>query len=246
MTEPTDTTDQAIELVLELRAHRATPTGLLDQIEERLLMEPQQRSSPFGSILPRSRSIAWLLVLLAFLVALAIGAASLAGGSRPTQLANVAPPAPSASAGSDAFAEAICLTARPVPFDPANLQLSGTWTAASGIDYFHQIGNTLWVIGAGRVEPGSQFDKRAFRGTISGTTVQFDWAELGANTPADAADWPFADNGTITMRIEAGADGNTQLTSISQTGTSLDGAGFSTFTFKPCTIETLSVPSTAP
>ncbi len=247
MNEPTRDIDRSVERILAWRADRVAPDGLLDQINERLMMETQQRSSPvFGPV--RVRSLAWLLVLVALLVAAAIGAASLAG-SKPALKADTPSVAPSgAPAVVTGFGETICLSARSVPFDLANLALTGTWTDGGAEYYFRQLGNVLWIVGGGRLSgigPAAQFDERAFTGTISGDTVRLDWAEVGALTPTETHTPPW-ENGSLTLRIQAGSDGNVELASVSQSGTRITGPGFAPFVFTPCTPETLSVRSAAP
>lgn len=247
MNEPLRTSDQSIERILAWRADRAAPTGLLDEIHERLEMEPQHRAVRTLVFPSRFRGLAWVLVVLALLVAVAIGAASLAG-SRATLLSDTSPAVPPtiAPAVVQTGVETICLTQRPVPFDLAHLQLTGTWTDGGGTYYFRQLGDTLWIVGPGRVTgvPGA-YDERAFTGTISGDTVQLNWAEVGALTP-DQPRTPPWENGTITLRIQSGSGGNTELASTSQAGTRLTGPAFAPFVFTACTPERLTVPSSAP
>lgn len=116
---------------------------------------------------------------------------------------------------------------RTLAFDPAKVQLTGAWLANDdGVYYIRQIGNKVWWNGmsgqAGRPESlGREWNNVAAGELKSDLTIDLDWADVPRGG--------ILGDGTLKFKVEATADGNTQLTKVSETGT-----GFGGEIFSPC------------
>ncbi len=239
MNEPNRRLDDSIAKVLEWRATRAEPSGLLELIQEELELEPRRPRHVgwSGRVLTMSR-LAWLGLLVALLAAAALGA-TVAG-------ARLSPPAiaPQATLGaSEAGATSVgsiyCRRTRPLPFAPSPIDLTGAWNDGSELFFLRQAGDVVWGVGvpvlAGRdTLPLRGGRYTALQGTVrTGGTVHLDIGEVGSIDPGDKAFAPALANGSIDLREEAGSDGNVQLTTIASTGILL-GPAFRDPIFSPC------------
>ena len=247
MNEEERSLDESIEGFLEWRATRAEPTGLLEEIRRGLDLEPDRRR-PFlwsGRVFTMGR-LAWLGLLLALLAAAAIGV-TVSGGK--LGLLTVAPavtPSVPQTVQSSSVEYLYCAHSRPLPFDAGRIDLTGAWTDRSELYFFRQQGAVVWGVGVYRLGvqnapplTGGRFV--ALRGTVgAGGAVHLDVGETGAIDPADRSQTPALANGSIQLRASRGPDGNVQLTTVSQSGSVLEGPGFKDPVFSPC------VPSSTP
>ena len=239
MNEPNSRLDDSIAKVLEWRATRAEPSGLLELIREELELEPRRPRHVgwSGRILTMNR-LAWLGLLVALLVAAALGA-TVAGGR--LSLSAVAPQAtPGASAaGATSIGSIYCTRTRPLPFGRSTIDLTGAWSDRSELFFLRQAGDVVWGVGVPVLAvadtlPLSGGRYTALQGTVrAGKTVHLDIGEVGSIDPEDKAFAPALANGSIDLREEAGSDGNVQLTTISSTGILL-GPAFKDPIFSPC------------
>jgi hypothetical protein len=235
--EPKANLDTSIEDVVEWRASRAVPSGLLE-----LDREPQRSRYPWSGRAVAMGRLAWLGVLLALLVAAAVGV-SMSGGGR--QLPAVAPlvatPSPQAATAQSA-GFLYCDQTRALPFVASAIDLTGTWTDQSETFFLRQQGSVVWGVGIGAFPgmenslPLSGHPYLALRGTVGpGSVVHLDFGEAGAITPTDSAFTPPLGNGSIDLRAQAGPDGNLELATVSQSGEIIEGPGFNRKpVFSPC------------
>jgi hypothetical protein len=237
--EPNRRLDDSIAKVLEWRATRAEPGGLLELIQEELELEPRRPRHVgwSGRVLTMNR-LAWLGILVALLAAAALGA-TVAGGR--LGLPAVAPQAtPGASAAEETSVGSIyCTRTRALPFASSTIDLSGAWNDGSELFFLRQAGDVVWGVGLPVLAvrdtlPLSGGRYTALHGTVrAGKTVHLDIGEVGSIDPEDKAFAPVLANGSIDLREGAGSDGNVQLTTISSTGI-LVGPAFKDPIFSPC------------
>jgi len=245
--DPYRSLDESIERFLEWRSGRAEPTGLLEEIRRGLDLEPDRRR-PFpwsGRVFTMGR-LAWLGLLLALLAAGAIGV-TVSGGK--LGLLTVAPavtPSVPQPVQSSSLEFLYCTHSRPLPFDAGRIDLTGAWTDRTELYFFRQQGAVVWGVGVYPlgvlIAPpltGGRF--LALHGTVgAGGAVHLDVGWTGAIDPADRSQTPALANGSIELRASRGPDGNVQLTTVSQSGSVLEGPGFKDPVFSPC------VPSATP
>jgi hypothetical protein len=237
--EPNRRLDDSIAKVLEWRATRAEPSGLLELIQEELELEPRRPRHIVwsGRVLTMSRLV-WLGLLVALLAAAAIGA-TVTGGR--LNLSAVAPQAtPGTSAAPATSVDYIyCTRTRPVQLGPSKIDLTGAWNDRSELFFLRQEGDVVWGVGLTVLAVPDTLPLRGGRYTVlkgtvrAGGTVHLDIGEVGAIDPGDTAFAPALVNGSIDLREEAGSDGNLQLATISSTGV-LVGPAFRDPTFSPC------------
>jgi hypothetical protein len=235
--EPNRRLDDSIARVLEWRANRAEPSGLLELIQEKLELEPRRPRHWSGRVLTMNR-LAWLGLLVALLAAAALGATVTGGRLSPPAVAPQATPGASA-AGATSVGFIYCTRTRPVPFAPSTIDLTGAWNDGSELFFLRQEGDVVWGVGLSVLAvrdtlPLSGGRYTALQGTVrAGETVHLDIGEVGSIDPEDKAFAPALANGSIDLRKEAGSGGNVQLTTISSTGIQL-GPAFKDPIFSPC------------
>ena len=113
---------------------------------------------------------------------------------------------------------------RDLPFDPANMDLTGPWLANDdGIYYLRQIDDALWWSGmSGQAGPpetlGRSWNNVAFGEIQDDLTIELQWADVprGQILGSGTLVWEIVDDGT----------GNTRLTKVSETGSGFGGAEF--------------------
>lgn len=89
--------------------------------------------------------------------------------------------------------------------DDETADLTGVWSCDDGGKYYiRQVGSTIWWYGES--DPSTPFWSNVMHGTVSGDTINADWADVPKGS--------MAGYGTLTLRIES----NSKISAISKTG----------------------------
>jgi hypothetical protein len=156
--------------------------------------------------------------------------------SSPVPVASQTAAAPSVSTSTGPAASTAVATSSPdvgapcspktVKFDPKNFDLTGPWAGDDeGIYYLRQRGSVLWWNGmSSRDDTPTALGRdwnNVGRGEIKDLTVAVDWADVPRGE--------IMGYGTLTLKIQADANGNTQIVKTAETG-----EGFGNSVWTPC------------
>ena len=123
-------------------------------------------------------------------------------------------------------AAAVSCGDRPVPFDPALVDLTGAWAGDDeGIYYLRQVETTVWWNGMSEREGSPSrlgLDwNNVGRGEIDGLTINVEWADVPRGE--------ILGGGTLTLTIEDDGTGNVRIVKTTETG-----SGFGNNVWTPC------------
>jgi hypothetical protein len=121
----------------------------------------------------------------------------------------------------------------PKPFDPSDIDLTGTWAGDDGgVYYLRQLGSVVWWNGMSGRE-GSPMDlgrewNNVVRGAINGLQIDAEWSDV----PRGESD----DHGTLVLSIQDDGTGNIQIVQVSSST-----GGFGSHVWTPCSPAELRV-----
>jgi len=150
-----------------------------------------------------------------------------AGGGQASQIAVSSPSAALPASPSPSAEVAVRCDKAPKPFDPNEINLTGSWSGDDGgIYYLRHLGSVLWWNGmserAGSPSRLGRDWNNVGRGVIKALKIEVEWADVPRGE--------VIGSGTLSLTIKDDGTGNIQIVKDSETGT-----GFGNNIWTPCT-----------
>jgi hypothetical protein len=158
------------------------------------------------------------------LVVAVLALAACGTSTSPSPSVQASATAEQASLPADVLAVVCALT--PKPFDPTDIDLTGTWAGDDGgVYYLRQLGSIVWWNGMSDRD-GSPLDlgrgwNNVGRGVINGLQIDVEWSDVPRSESAGY--------GTLSLNIQDDGTGNIQIVKVSETG-----LGFGNEIWTPC------------